>query len=154
MLVSVVQQSDSVVCVSIYTHTHIYTHIYTLLQVLSHYSLLWDIEYSSLCYTVGPCCVPVLSIGVWSANTKLLICLSFPFPFLFGNHKFVSYVCESVSILYISLFVSFFKIPGISNIVWFAFLWLTSLHMTIPRPIRVATNGIISFFLSLSSIPL
>ena len=97
----------SCVCILTHTHTHTHTHIYILLQVLSHYSLLWDIEYSSLCYTVGPCCVPVLSIGVWSANTKLLICLSFPFPFLFGNHKFVSYVCESVSTLWISSFVSF-----------------------------------------------
>ena len=34
----------------------------------------------------------------------------YPFfnPFPFGNLKFVSYVCESISILYISSFVSFF----------------------------------------------
>ena len=30
-------------------------------------------------------------------NSNLLI--SSPSPFLFGNHKFVSYVCESISIL-------------------------------------------------------
>ena len=29
--------------------------IYILFQILSHYRLLQDIEYSSLCYTVGPC---------------------------------------------------------------------------------------------------
>ena len=41
--VSGVQQRDSVI------------HIYILFQSLFHYRLLQDIEYSSLCYTVGPC---------------------------------------------------------------------------------------------------
>ena len=40
MLVSGIQQSDSVIYVCIYM-------VYTLLQ---------DIEHSSLCYGVGPCC--------------------------------------------------------------------------------------------------
>ena len=30
------------------------------LKILFHYSLLQDIEYSSLCYTVGPCCLSIL----------------------------------------------------------------------------------------------
>ena len=34
-----------------YTHTHIYIFLF---QILFHYRLLQDIEYSSLCYTVGP----------------------------------------------------------------------------------------------------
>ena len=42
MLVSGVQQTDSV----------IYTYI--LYHVLSHSRLLQDIEHSSLCYTIGP----------------------------------------------------------------------------------------------------
>ena len=39
-----------------------YTYIYTcvLFQILFHYWLLQDTEYSSLCYTVGPCCLPIL----------------------------------------------------------------------------------------------
>ena len=37
-----------------HTHTHIYIHIYILFQFLSHYRLLQDIEYKSLCYIVGP----------------------------------------------------------------------------------------------------
>ena len=45
VLVSGVQQSDSVV--SIY--------LYILYQVLFHYRLLQDSDYYSLCYTVGPC---------------------------------------------------------------------------------------------------
>ena len=35
-----------------------------LLQILFHCRLLYDIEYSSLCYTVGPCCLPVLYMVV------------------------------------------------------------------------------------------
>ena len=45
MLVSGLQQNDLVI------------HIYILLQILFHYRLLQDIEYSSLFYTVGPCCL-------------------------------------------------------------------------------------------------
>ena len=36
----------------------------------------------------------------------------------------------------------------------FVFVWLSSLSMTISRPIHVVANGIISFFSWLSSIPL
>ena len=32
-------------------------YILILFQILFHYRLLQDIEYSSLCYTVGPCCL-------------------------------------------------------------------------------------------------
>ena len=41
------------VCVCFYTHTH--THTYILFQMLFPYMLLQNIEYSSLCYIVGPC---------------------------------------------------------------------------------------------------
>ena len=47
-----------------HTHTHIYICIYVLFHILFHYSLLKDIEYSSLCYTVGPYCLPILYIVV------------------------------------------------------------------------------------------
>jgi len=40
----------------VYTHTH----IYILFQILFHYRLLQDTEYSSLCYTVGPYCLSIL----------------------------------------------------------------------------------------------
>ena len=41
----------------IHTHTHTHTHIYIYIYFtfFFHYGLLQDIEYSSLCYTVGPC---------------------------------------------------------------------------------------------------
>ena len=40
-----------------------YTYVY-ILSYFFHYSLLQDIEYSSLCYTVRPCCSP-LSIFIY-----------------------------------------------------------------------------------------
>ena len=60
----------------IYTHTcmyvyiciwiYIYIYIYVLFQILFHYRLLQDIEYSSLCYIVGPCCLSLLCTVVVS----------------------------------------------------------------------------------------
>ena len=44
-------------CIYIHTYTCVYmfVYIYILFQILFHYRLLQDIEYSSLCYTVDPC---------------------------------------------------------------------------------------------------
>ena len=42
-----------------------------ILQILFHYRLLQDIEYSSLCYTVDPNCLSALHIGV-SVNPNFL----------------------------------------------------------------------------------
>ena len=53
----------------IYTHTHVY--IYNLFQVIFPYRLLQNIEYSSLCYTVGPCWLPVLCVCVYNWITVL-----------------------------------------------------------------------------------
>ena len=41
--------------------TQLFTYIYSF-HILFHYGLLKDIEYSSLCYTVGPCCLFTLFI--------------------------------------------------------------------------------------------
>ena len=40
------------------------SYTYILFQIFFHYRLLQDIKYSSLCYTVGPCCLSVLYIIV------------------------------------------------------------------------------------------
>ena len=53
VLISAAQQSDSVIHV-----------IYILFHILFHYGISQDIEYSSLCYTVGPCCLSILYIIV------------------------------------------------------------------------------------------
>ena len=34
--------------------------MYILFNILSHYDLSQDIEYSSLCYTIEPCCLSIL----------------------------------------------------------------------------------------------
>ena len=79
-----------------------------LFKIIFHYSLLLqDIEYRSLYYTVGPCYLFYMQQFV-SANRKLLIYPSLQ-PFPFGKHKFVFYVCESVFVLYINSFASFFR---------------------------------------------
>ena len=57
VLISVVQQSDSV------------THISTLFYILLSYGLSWDIEHSSLCHTAGLCCLSILFV---------IICLYWP----------------------------------------------------------------------------
>ena len=47
----------------IYTHTHtsIYIIFFRLFSLISYYKIL---EYSSLCYTVGPCWLPILYVCV------------------------------------------------------------------------------------------
>ena len=48
-----------------------YTHIYILFHILFHYGLSQDIEYSSLCYTVGPCClsIPYVIVCIYQPQT-------------------------------------------------------------------------------------
>ena len=48
-----------------YVYTYTYEYTYILFQILFPYRLLQDIEYISLCYTVGPCCLPILYIIVY-----------------------------------------------------------------------------------------
>ena len=43
------------ICIYTFTHSVIHTYIY-FFQILFYYWLLWDIQHSSMCYTVGPCC--------------------------------------------------------------------------------------------------
>ena len=52
-LISAVQQSDSVI------------YIYILFHILFHCGLSQDNDYSSLCSTVGPCCLSILHIIVF-----------------------------------------------------------------------------------------
>ena len=41
-------------------------------HILFHYGLSQDIEYSSLCYTVGPCCLSILNvIAFLGESTKM-----------------------------------------------------------------------------------
>ena len=48
--------------IQLYIHTHIYIYIF---HIIFHYGLSQDIEYSSLCYAVGLCCLSILYIVVY-----------------------------------------------------------------------------------------
>ena len=55
---------------SLYNHTvciciHICIYIFFFFQILFPYRLLQNIEYSSLCYTVGSCCLSILYLKVY-----------------------------------------------------------------------------------------
>ena len=47
---------------------YIYMYIF---QIIFHYRLLQNIEHSSLCYTVGPCCLCILYIAVSICQSHL-----------------------------------------------------------------------------------
>ena len=70
--------------------------VYILFQFLFHFKLLQSIEYKSLWYSIGLCDLSILYTVV-SVNPTFLIYTLLPSPF--DNHKFVFYVCESVSVL-------------------------------------------------------
>ena len=58
-------------------------------------------------YTVGPCCLSYVYYFA-PANPKLP---SHPFPTLpLGNHKYVLYVCQSVSVLQLSSLLSYLRL--------------------------------------------
>ena len=68
------------------------------LKILSHYRLSQDIEYSSLCYTADPCKTTYFiysSMYMLVPNFKFSSASTIPF----GNHKFVFYDCEYISVL-------------------------------------------------------
>ena len=60
VLVSVVQQSDSV----------IHIHVSILLHILFPIRLLLNVEQSSLCYTVGPFWLSILNIDVCTRQSQ------------------------------------------------------------------------------------
>ena len=153
MLLSAIQQSDSVI------------HVYILLNI-HHYNLSQDIEYSSLCYTVGPYYLSILYVIVWSANPKLPIHLSPTSPppwqlqvcfirlwvcFYFLISSFMSYfrfhtevtsycVCLSVSYLlhlvWQSLGLS--MLPQIA--LFHSFLWLSNIPLYICTTSSLSTS--------------
>jgi len=73
VLISAVQQRDSII--------HIY--IYILFHILFHYGLSQDLEYRSLCYTVGTCLsilyitVVILALTYKSSNFNSICSLTF-----------------------------------------------------------------------------
>ena len=111
VLVSGVQQSESVI--------HIYI-LSTLFFIPFPCKPLQSIKKSSLCYTNFLFQLPILCIVVCVYQSPNLSLHCFP-P---GVHKFVFYICDSISALWISSFVSFFRIPHIHDMI-FVFFSLT-----------------------------
>ena len=54
-----------------YVYIHTYEHIHILLQILFHYRLLQDTEYSSLWYIVGSYCFSIFYIYI----KHILVCI-------------------------------------------------------------------------------
>ena len=71
--------------------------VYTLFQIRFCCGLSQDTEYSSLCYAVGPCCLCFIYSSMYLSVTNSYFIPPPHFPF--GHHKFVFYVCESISVL-------------------------------------------------------
>ena len=57
------QQMSAIIRTRAHTHTHTHTHTHVP-QILFSYGLLQNIEWSSLCYMVDPCWLPILYIIV------------------------------------------------------------------------------------------
>ena len=60
----------------------IYIYIYILFHILFHYSLSQDVEYSSLCYTIGCCYLSIMYIIACIYESQILD-TSLPYLFLF-----------------------------------------------------------------------
>ena len=74
--------------IQLYIYKYIYKYVYVLYilsQFLFHYSLLQDIGYSSLCYSVRSCCLSVEECiySSQSPNLSLFVSLIEPTFWLF-----------------------------------------------------------------------
>ena len=66
------------ICIHVYSYIHKYIY-YKNKYILSDYHLLKYTEYNSLCYTVGPFCLPILYIAIFICFSQILN-LSLPHP--------------------------------------------------------------------------
>ena len=120
-----------------------------LFHILSHYDLSQDIECSSLCYTVGTCCLSILYI---------IVC-SYWYQSQTPNPSLPQLVYPLATTSLFSVFVNLFlfcryeqlcriEILHTCDIIWYLSFpsWLTSLSTIISSCIQVAANGIISFY--------
>ena len=109
---------------------------------LFFYRLLQNIEYSSLCYTVSPCWLSILYIVCVFLKPKLLIC---PSPTI-SPLVTLCFLRLWVYFCFFHKFICIIFISHVNDIIWYVFVWPTSLGMKISGCIHVAANGIISSF--------
>ena len=116
-----------------------YTYKYIFFQILFPYMLLQNTEYSVLhSRSLVVICFIYNTVYLLIPNSSFMPLPTFPF----SKHKFVFYVFDFTSVLYLGFFFySTYKWYMVS-----VFLWLTSPSIMISRPIYVPANSIISFF--------
>ena len=114
----------------------IYIHVSILLQTPLPSSLPQNIEKSPMCYTVGPCWLSILNIANSISNSLIIPSSNLP-P---GNHKFILYVCEFVSVLSIPLYHFFLDSTYKGCHMIFPILWLTSLSVILSRSIHASAH--------------
>lgn len=100
-MIPAVQQSDTVICI----------HIPVLFRILFPYRLSQNIEFPVLYRSSLTIHSTYNGVHRPIPNPQ---CISSSPPFPFGDHNFVFKVCESVFVLYMSSFISFFRFNFLS----------------------------------------
>ena len=119
---------------------HIYMYFF---HILFNYGLSYDIEYSSLCYTVRPCCLSILYILASSANTNLPV-IPFPTPTPTPTLA-MSLFSTSVSLVLFHRYVYLCHILNTHiNDVWY--LYFSILSIIISRSIMWLQMALFHFF--------
>ena len=85
--------------------------LYNLMTYIRLFSITnyYKILNSPLCYRVKPLCLSILCIEACICVHPLTLINLYPLPFHFGKHKFVFFVYDCVSVLYIDSFVLLYK---------------------------------------------
>ena len=133
VLVSRVLQSDSVI--HVYIYTHICMHI--LLQILSSFTLLQNIEQRPLCYTVGPCWLPILHIVVYICQSQILN-LSLPDAFCNVRTQF-----SPIPFVFWNLFIFNWRIIDLQHCAGFRHTStrISRKHMYVPSLLHLPPNS-------------
>ena len=109
------------------------SYTYSLFSYSFLYGLSWNMEYSSLRYTAGPCCLSIL---------RLRVCICWPQPPNLSLPHPTSPLATKVCFLYLWVCCCFvdmffrviFRISHVSDIIWLSFsVWFTSLRKMISR---------------------
>ena len=129
----------------LYIHTYIF-----FFYILFHYGLSQGIECSSLCYRVGPCCSFILFVESYVCSPQpptISLPQTLP-PWQTSVCSLCSWFCFIDEFICIT-----FQIPYINNVIWYlSFSYrITSFSMITSSCTHVAANGVILFFLWLSS---
>ena len=125
-----------------FTYTYIQSFFFSFFSHIGYHRILSRV----------PCAIQSILVYV---NPKLLIYPSLHQRFPFHNHTFLLGICKLTSVLKSLSSIVFPKcIPHVSDIIWYLSfsVCLPSLSMITSRPIHIAGNDIILFFLWQSTI--